>query len=155
MITLKRILLPTDFSPYSHVAVRHACALAENFDAEIHLLHVLQDLVVLTPEPGMAVPPTDLYLKEMQTFAEEALTKVLDPAWAEGRAVTRVIRQGAPFVEILQYAREQDVDLIVLATHGRSALAHLLLGSVTEKVVRKARCPVLTVRPAEHEFVMP
>ena len=65
------------------------------------------------------------------------------------------MRRGAPFLEIIRYAKENDVDLIVLGTHGRSGLAHVLLGSVAERVVRKSPCPVLTVRHPEHEFVMP
>ena len=77
------------------------------------------------------------------------------PDWAGKCNVTREVLMGHPFVEIIRYAREQDVDCIVLGTHGRSGLSHLLLGSVAERVVRKAPCPVLTVRHPEHEFVMP
>ncbi|HUQ68179.1 MAG TPA: universal stress protein, partial [Planctomycetaceae bacterium] len=84
---------------------------------------------------------------------EAALAKVPDPAWAAGRSVQRVIRIGAPYVEIVKYAAEQDVDVIVVGTHGRSGLTHLLLGSTAEKVVRKAPCPVLTVHPKGHQFV--
>jgi nucleotide-binding universal stress UspA family protein len=65
------------------------------------------------------------------------------------------VRQGPPFLEIVRYAQEANIDLIVLGTHGRGGLAHMLLGSVAEKVVRKAPCPVLTVRHPEHEFVAP
>jgi nucleotide-binding universal stress UspA family protein len=69
--------------------------------------------------------------------------------------VLKEIREGSPFYEIIRYAKERDIDLIVMGTHGRSGLVHVLLGSVTEKVVRKAPCPVLTVRHPEHEFVHP
>jgi len=69
--------------------------------------------------------------------------------------VTTAIVAGNPFVEIIRYARAHEIDLIVLGTHGRGPVAHMLLGSVAEKVVRKSPCPVLTVRPAQHEFVMP
>jgi len=155
MISLQRILLPTDFSSYASCAIDYACTMAEKFDAEIHLLHVVQDLVSLTPEPGMAFPPPGNYLEELRASAEQALTKVLDPEWERGRSVVRVTRQGSPFLEIIEYAKEQQIDLIVMGTHGRSGLAHVLLGSVAERVVRKARCPVLTVRPREHEFSTP
>jgi nucleotide-binding universal stress UspA family protein len=87
--------------------------------------------------------------------AERGLAELLDPAWAQGKSIVRTARQGVPFLEILLYAKEQEIDLIVIGTHGRSGLAHVLLGSVTEKIVRKASCPVLTVRPEGHQFVMP
>lgn len=155
MIELNRILLPTDFSEYSKPAVDYACALADKFGAELHLVHVLQDLVATVPEPGLAFPPPGDYMKELQTAAEAALQKILDPEWEKGKAVVRETRQGPPFVEIIRYARENDIDLIVMGTHGRSGLAHVLLGSVAEKVVRKAGCPVLTVRPSDHQFAAP
>ncbi len=155
MIDLKRILLPTDFSAYSEQAMTYACAFAEQFDAELHLLHVLQDLVAIVPEPGVAFPPPGDYMGEMKTSAEQALAQLPDPEWAAGRTIVRETRQGPPFLEIIRYAKEQEIDMIVLGTHGRGGLAHVLLGSVAEKVVRKAPCPVLTVRPGEHEFVMP
>jgi nucleotide-binding universal stress UspA family protein len=78
-----------------------------------------------------------------------------DPDFEHAKRVTRSVIRGTPFVEIVRYAREQNVDLIVMGTHGRTGLEHALIGSVTEKVVRKAPCPVLTVRPEGHQFVMP
>ena len=69
--------------------------------------------------------------------------------------MVRELRKGSPFLEIVRYAKDKNIDLIVLGTHGRSGLSHVLLGSVAERVVRKAPCPVLTVRHPEHEFVMP
>lgn len=155
MINLKRILLPSDFSENSAVAVSYACALAEQFGAELHVLHVMQDLVTMIPEPGMAFPPPGEYLQELQASAETALAKIPDAAWSQGKKVVRTVRQGTPFLEIIRYAKETDSDLIVLGTHGRGGLAHVLLGSVAERVVRKAPCPVLTVRPSTHQFVMP
>lgn len=155
MIELKRILLPTDFSEYSKTAINYACAFADQFGAELHLLHVLQDLVALVPEPELAIPPPGDYLKELQESCERALDQLLDPAWEAEHKVVRATRQGPPFLEIVRYAKEEDIDLIVIGTHGRSGLAHVLLGSVAERVVRKAPCPVLTVRPSDHQFVMP
>jgi nucleotide-binding universal stress UspA family protein len=75
--------------------------------------------------------------------------------WDEKHTVVRELRKGSPFLEIVRYAKDKNIDLIVLGTHGRSGLSHVLLGSVAERVVRKAPCPVLTVRHPEHEFVMP
>jgi nucleotide-binding universal stress UspA family protein len=86
---------------------------------------------------------------------KKALAGVLDPQWPVGRKVVQAVVEGSPKVEIARYARTHEIDLIVLATHGRSGLAHVLIGSVAESVVRTARCPVLTVRPEGHQFVMP
>lgn len=156
MIRLSRILLPTDFSPYSAEATKYACAFAEKFDAELHLLHVLETHLSSTPEfaAGLALPTQ---VKESKQACEEALAKVLDSAWAQSRKskTVRQLVEGTPFVEIVRYAKEHNIDLIVLGTHGRSGLAHVLLGSVAERVVRKAACPVLTIRPDGHKFVMP
>ncbi|MEX2287906.1 MAG: universal stress protein [Planctomycetaceae bacterium] len=155
MIQLKRILLPTDFSENSKLGVAYACALAEQFGSELHLLHVVQDLVAMVPEPGLAFPPPGDYVREMEEAARAALAQIPDASWAAGKTVVRVTRQGPPFLEIVRYAKEQAIDLIVMGTHGRSGLAHVLMGSVAERVVRKAPCPVLTVRPKGHQFVMP
>mgnify|MGYP002624830647 CR=1 FL=1 len=153
MINLKRILAPTDFSQYSRQAMKYACAFAEQFGAELHLL--LQDLVAMVPEPGLAFPPPGDYMQELKSSAERSLSTIPDSDWCAGKKVVRSVRQGPPFLEVVRYAKENQIDLIVLGTHGRTGLSHVLLGSVAEKVVRKAPCPVLTVRPDEHEFVMP
>ena len=155
MIDLKRILAPTDFSEYSKPALEYACGFAEQFGSELHLVHVLQDLVAMVPEPGMAFPPPGAYLQELKETAERTLTIIPQPRWAAGRSIVRATRQGTPFLEIIRYAKELEVDLIVIGTHGRTGLSHMLMGSVAEKVVRKAPCPVLTVRPSGHQFTMP
>jgi universal stress protein A len=154
MIQLARILLPTDFSEFSSEATKYACALAEQFDAELHLLHVLEIHQSTTPDfaMGLALPSRT---KESRKAAEKALENVLDSKWAEGRKVVKAILEGTPFLEIIRCAKEHGIDLIVMGTHGRSGLVHVLIGSVAEKVVRKAPCPVLTVRPEGHQFVMP
>ena len=102
----------------------------------------------------MVIPPAD-YLKEIQDNAVLMLQCVLDPQWAAGKTIVRVVRQGSPFLEIIRYAKEKGIDLIVIGTHGRTGLAHVFMGSVAEKVVRKAPCPVLSVRHPEHEFIAP
>ena len=91
----------------------------------------------------------------MEADAHKKMEGMLTPPQEEGLAVERMITRGTPFIEIIRTAKEHDVDMIVLATHGRSGLAHVLMGSVAEKVVRKAPCPVLVVRKAQHEFIMP
>ena len=154
MIRLQRILLPTDFSEFSDAATKYACAFSEQFEAELHLLHVFDLRESMTPEfaMGLALPTR---IKESQVAAEKALDKVLDPEWAASRKVVKATADGPPFVEIIKYAKQHDVDLIVMGTHGHSGLIHVLMGSVAERVVRKAPCPVLTVRPEGHQFVMP
>jgi nucleotide-binding universal stress UspA family protein len=154
VIQLNRILVPVDFSKFSDNALGYACAFAEQFGAELHLMHVLQDVVAMMPEPGLFVPPSGDWLEDLEKSARDELAKLPEPAMRGKLQVVREVRQGAPFLEIIRYAREHKVDLIVLGTHGRSGLAHVLLGSVAEKVVRKSPCPVLSVRHPEHEFVM-
>lgn len=153
-IRLQKILLPTDFSDYSAAATKYACELAAKFDAELHILHTLESHLSLTPNFGLGL---DLpkYVSESKAAAEKSLAGVLEPAWAAGRTVVKALFEGSPKTEIIAYARKHNIDLIVLATHGRSGLAHVLMGSVAESVVRTAPCPVLTVRPEGHQFVMP
>jgi len=154
MISLKRILVPTDFSDSSRSATRYACGLAEQFDAELHLLHVLETHAVSTPQFGLGFDlPT--FVRESRKAAETALMSGVAPDWEVAHRVVRTVVEGSPFVEIVRYAQEKAIDLIVLSTHGRSGLVQALMGSVAEKVVRKAPCPVLTVRPEGHQFVMP
>ncbi|MFN0196493.1 MAG: universal stress protein [Planctomycetaceae bacterium] len=155
MITLKRILLPTDFSEHARTAQNYACDLAEKFGAELHLLHISIDVMAMVPEPGMNFLPPGDYLRDMQKSAQDALSRWPDAKSASQLKIVREVRVGTPFVEIVRYAKEADIDLIVLGTHGRTGIAHALLGSTAEKVVRKAPCPVLTIRPEGHQFSLP
>lgn len=153
-IRIQRILLPTDFSTCSATATQYACEMVTRFAAELHLLHTLETHLGPTPDfvMGLALPR---YINEARDAAEKALSSVLDPQWSAGRTLVQSVVEGSPKVEIIRYARKHAIDLIVLATHGRSALAHVIIGSVAESVVRTAPCPVLTVRPEGHQFVMP
>ena len=152
MIQIKNILLPLDFSDVSEQATRYAAELARRFGAKLHLLHVIEDPVVYLPMfETYAVPTKD----EFESFAQARLEGWLLPEGAEQVEVERRWRHGTPFVQIIQDARDNNADLIVIGTHGRGAAAHLLMGSTAEKVVRKAPCPVLTVRPEGHQFVHP
>jgi universal stress protein A len=155
MITLKRILFPTDFSDCGRAAEKYAQALSERFGAELYILHVLADVGMMMPEPGSALSLPQNYLLEMKREAEQALDKIPPDAGSSGVRTIRATRMGNAFVEIVDYANEKNIDLIVVGTHGRGGLAHMLLGSVAEKVVRKSPCPVHTVRPAGHQFVPP
>lgn len=153
MIELKKILVPTDFSEGSQVAVKYACEFAKAFGAQIHLLHVLEDPLPY-PSPESFVIPVQFY-EDLEKSAQERLGQVLSAEDQKRFQVQLVTERGSPFVQIITYSKSNDIDLIVMGTHGRGAIAHMLLGSVAEKVVRKAPCPVLTVRHPEHEFVHP
>ncbi|MFO7905479.1 MAG: universal stress protein [Planctomycetota bacterium] len=150
MITLDRILVPTDFSEGSEQARAYACELASRFTVEIHLLHVVPP----TSFPSYVAPIPDHFF-HLEESARQELEQWDDPALENASNVVRSVSMGTPFVDIVRYAREKEVDLIVIGTHGRSGLSHALIGSVTEKVVRKAECPVLSVRPKGHQFVKP
>jgi nucleotide-binding universal stress UspA family protein len=156
MIALKNILVPTDFSDTSANAVRYAKAFAETFQASLHLLHVVEELLVYawTPPEG-SIPLAADIRADLEVRTREQLHKLLTDAERERFHAHFLALTGSPFVEIVRYAKEQDIDLIIMGTHGRGPIAHMLMGSVAEKVVRKAPCPVLTVRHPEHEFVMP
>lgn len=155
MISIKKVLVPTDFSEFSQRAMRYGCEVAKRFEAELHVLNVVEDTYPLVPEPGMMLPTAAHYLQELTESSKKSIEKFPQADWAGGLTITRKVVTGAPFLEIIRYAREQNVDLIVIGTHGRSGLVHALMGSVAEKVVRKSPCPVLTVRPEGHDFVMP
>ena len=155
-IKIKKLLFPTDYSDLAQAALGHAIALANVFKAEFHCLHIVDDAYqywsALGPESIPIGPAPEELLelgrKRMEQFSAEHLGEI------KGRPVTHV-SVGRPFAEIIAYAREHGIDLIVMGTHGRGAIAHMLLGSTTEKVVRKAPCPVLTVRGPDHKFEMP
>jgi nucleotide-binding universal stress UspA family protein len=154
MISLKRILVPTDFSDASQNALRYGMALAESFSAELHVLHVVVDPYVIPPGGEGYLPPPDLP-QQLEKTSRAHLEQWVPADWRKEHTAVLECIHGTPFVEIVRYAREKEIDLIVMGTHGRGAIAHILMGSVAERVVRKAPCPVLTVRPKEHEFVMP
>jgi nucleotide-binding universal stress UspA family protein len=155
MIDLHRILVPTDFGKSSHNALKYGLAFARKFGAEVWLLHVVQDLSLFIPEAVMAAPPPVPPVDQFVAAARTALERVVAGLNVEGVTVHAEVGVGPPFDEIVRMASEKAVDLIVMGTHGHTGLAHVLLGSVAEKVVRRAPCPVLTVRHPEHEFVRP
>ena len=149
MIAIKKILIPTDFSETSAAAMEYGLDLAARYEAALHLLHVIEKRDV----PPDAEFPLGIF--EGQTVARERLIGLLDSVQRAAFRAEFTVTVGHPSVEIARYADAHDVYLIVMGTHGRSGVAHLLMGSVAEKVVRKAPCPVLTVRHPEHEFALP
>ena len=151
MITLERILVPTDFSDYSRPAITYACELAERFSAELEVLHVVPPPLI----DGAYIAAVSEEVLQPEVVAKRELDELEHPGFEQAAPANRVIRMGTPFVEIVRFAKEKEIDLIVLGTHGRTGVVHALIGSVAEKVVRKAPCPVLTVRPEGHQFVLP
>jgi nucleotide-binding universal stress UspA family protein len=149
MITLRKILVPHDFSDTSEAAVRYALALAHNFGAELQLLHVSDKAKFeMATEFPLGLDGT------LEDAVRERLLKILTPREQAEFKPTFEFRSGSPAAEIVRYAKEAEVDLIVMGTHGRGFVAHVVLGSVAEKVVRTAPCPVLTVRNPQHGFVV-
>jgi len=139
---LKKILSPVDFSLCSKKSLHYAAAFAKQFGAQLTLIFVLQ-----------SYPPV-LELAEIDPIAEaRAELEDLRKSIAHIVPAEAVMRRGEPYREIIRAASELQIDLIILATHGRSGFARMLLGSTAEKVVRHAGCPVLVVRENEHEFV--
>ena len=155
MVDIKHILYPTDFSEHSLVALPIALDLTDRYGATLHCLHVLDVGQEFFLASGELVPfPADI--TEMLRSVEEKLGRFVDEhILPKEAAVNQAVVQGKPFLEIIRYARRERIDLIVLGTHGHSALASMLLGTVVEKVVRKASCAVLTVRHPEHRFEAP
>jgi universal stress protein A len=146
---IRHILAPTDFSDHSKKALSDALELAQTFGATLSLLHVVEPspyLGVFTPSPiGV-----DL-LRDLERQASAELARMLPEAQQATIEVTRSVVMGSPSLKIIETAEAEHVDLIVMATHGRTGLSHLVMGSVAERVVRTAPCPVLTIRPAaEH-----
>ena len=146
MLSISRILVPTDFSEPSDEALQYAKGLAEKFNASLHVLHVLEDLAAHAWTTEVYVSALPGVHEEMERQATERLGELLSEDEKRKYDATLALRTGSAFVEVIRHAREEGIDLIVMGTHGRGAIAHMLLGSVAERVVRKAPCPVLTVR---------
>lgn len=152
MIELRNVLLPVDFSEPSLKATEYAVSLGHKFGATIHLLHIIEDPVVYLPMFESYPLPTR---EQFETYAMDRLENWISDEDSQGLKLERHYRHGKPHIEIIDYAADSNIDLIVMGTHGRGLAAHLLLGSVAEKLVRKAPCPVLTIHPGGHQFVQP
>jgi len=151
-IELRRILVPIDFSEHSKNALKYAIPFAQQFKASIDLIYVVEP----TTYPAdfsfgqIGFPQVE---EELRVHGNEQLKNLIKNEVGIKVTARKVVRTGKPFYEINQYAQEENIDLIVIATHGHSGMEHMLFGSTAEKVVRKAPCPVLVVRTGEHEFV--
>ena len=155
-IKLKKILCPTDFSENSEHALKYALALATLSQAKLQLFHVVEPISY--PRSTELFEPVldevELTMK-MEAAYQKQLEDQVTALKEEYSKITGKLVTGNTFLEIIQVARDDAVDMIVMGTHGRTGLAHVLIGSVAERVVREAPCPVLTVKHPEHEFVKP
>ena len=149
MIKIRRILCPIDFSDASHNAVRYAHEFAKGMGAHLVLLNVVE------PRP-MAVDMSLSYVpleEDLEKAAREDLEEIIRSEREKGVEVQAEVQIGTPSEIILDRAEELDVNLVILGSHGKTGLSRLLMGSVAESVVRKAKCPVLIVKAEEKEFI--
>jgi nucleotide-binding universal stress UspA family protein len=154
MIHIQKILLAVDFSEQSKQAVDLGCDLAKRYDAAITLMHVFQIPGYVFPDGFVVITPA--MFPELMNKLDATLAELKKDVEAKGlKQVSTYLVEGAPFAEIVRFARDSKFDLIVMGTHGRTGIKHALIGSVAEKVVRKAPCPVLTVRSLGHAFEAP
>jgi nucleotide-binding universal stress UspA family protein len=160
---LTRILAPTDLSKYSGFALEWAAYLAQCMKAELILLHVLTEeegkiVEEVIGEGAVVQIPKGIrqnVVEDRQKKLKDQYEMVVPRDIKASLKVEQMIRIGVPFLEIVKVAKEKDVDLIVMGTHGRTGLAHVLIGSVAEKVVHHAHCGVLTIKHPQYKFVAP
>jgi nucleotide-binding universal stress UspA family protein len=139
------ILAPTDFSEYSQQAIQYARDLAQKFGAALLLLHVVE----LPPYPIEGLPPGHMGGELLEDMEQQAISDLAQVLAKEAEVkVGRRVAMGIPYRKISEIAEAEKVDLIVMATHGRTGFSHLFMGSVAERVVRTAPCPVMTIRPS-------
>jgi nucleotide-binding universal stress UspA family protein len=143
-MTVQHILVPTDFSADAEQAVDYAIALASVFRARVTLLHVIYEVLWAAGETAMSLPPA--YFAELEAATRRQMEKARQRVRAAGLEGDSIVAYGMPFEHIVTAARDQGVDLIIMGTHGRTGLKHVLMGSVAERVVRLAPCPVLVTR---------
>lgn len=156
MITMNRILVATDFGEAAGAALSYGRALARRFGASLTLLHVIDDFMTA----GYGVDGYVAGYSDLQREAEDGARQQLDALLTgqdrtEPGSRTVLLTSNTPALAIINFAKEMNADVIIMGTHGRGAMAQLLMGSVAERVVRTAPCPVLTVKHPEHEFVLP
>lgn len=144
-LNFNKILVPIDFSDYSKSSLRYAVTFAKKFDATVILVYVVEP-IIYPPDFSMgqiAIPTAGI---DMDKRAVEELEKLALNEIPSGLQKKTIVKTGKPFYEIIETAKEEDADLIIIATHGHTGVEHILFGSTAEKVVRKAPCPVLTLR---------
>lgn len=155
MIKINNVLVATDFSAASESALNYGREIARTFGAQLSVVHVVENPMVYTGAEAVGVNFLQLQ-EDLVAGARNTLNRLVTPEDRDQlRAGTLVLIGSSPALAIAEYAQRASVDIIVMGTHGRGLVGHLLMGSVAEKVVRIAPCPVLTVRHPEHEFIQP
>ena len=154
MLALKNILVATDFSEPSSVALAYGRDLARAYNARLHVLHVVENIMIrYASEVVFAVPD---FQRDLETTARRDVDALITDDDRRVLNAVGVVETATNVAEaVVEYAKANDIDLIVAGTHGRGAVQHLLMGSVAERVVRTAPCPVLTVRAHERDFIAP
>ena len=156
MILLKHILVATDFSEPSDAALAYGRQLARAFSARLTVFHAAENLASRGyGSEGFVFVEPDFQSQLEAAARERARARISDEDCDELSAEAVVVTAISPAAAITEYARSEQIDLIIVGTHGRSGVTHLMMGSVAERVVRTAPCPVLTVRHPEREFVLP
>jgi nucleotide-binding universal stress UspA family protein len=152
-IQLKQILVPIDFSEHSKKALQYAIPFARQFQAKIIALYVVEPTIYPADFSfgQVGIPNIET---ELQSKGEQELKTLLTEIVGGRVPAEALVRTGLPFVEVINFAHESDIDLIIVATHGHTGVEHILFGSTAEKIVRKAPCPVLVVRSDERDFVI-
>ncbi|MBN2373328.1 universal stress protein [bacterium] len=153
MLSIKKILVPTDGSDYSYNSLRYTSSFAKEYNVKVYIMTVIEIhhsiYDVYADEITM-----DMQESKIASLVNQRLDETEKKAIELGiKDIVKIIRFGSPYNEIINIAKEENIDLIVMGTHGRSGIAHFLIGSVTEKVIRTAPCPVLVVRPSVHGMI--
>ncbi len=155
---IKKILCPVDFSETSNLAIKNAKSMALLFNAKLYLLHAVDQLHGVDHFMVLQLTPQEIALKlkkEASDKLKEIVCQLKEETKEKELDIETDVKEGKPFVQIIKNAREIDADLIVMGSHGRTALSHAIIGSVAERVVRKASCHVLVVKDKDVEFEMP
>ena len=148
-VSLKRILVPIDFSEHSKNALKYAVKLAGQYNSELILVYVVEP-VVYPADLGFGQATIPNIEPDLAHRAKAGLEQLVKDSVSKDISARTMVRTGNPFAEILTTAKDEHADLIVIATHGHSGVEHLIFGSTAEKVVKRARCPVLMVREAAY-----
>jgi nucleotide-binding universal stress UspA family protein len=154
VVSPKRILWPTDFSELSLKGGRYARGLSEHFGAELHIIHVIPP--VMTPDFSVVLPanlPVSAAEPELIEACRQSLAKLIAEHFGGDRSIVYDAFLGNSWLGVCEYARREQIDLIVVATHGRTGLEHALIGSTAERIVQHAPCPVLTIKSSEKDFL--
>jgi nucleotide-binding universal stress UspA family protein len=155
MIALRNILVATDFGEASETALNYGRDLARSYGATLHVMHVTENVMARFAAESYPMATPELQ-QEVESVARTRLEELVTPEDRAQLHAEPVLRTSvAPAAAIIEYAKEAHIDLIVMGTHGRGFVSHVFMGSVAERVVRLAPCPVLTVRHPQHEFILP